>query len=326
MISESSAGGAVAFALVLDGKGGARSLAGDELTDWRPEDGFLWVHLRAEDPGLPALLTQEFGLEHASCDALLDETGHPRLIPRESGTLLVLRTLPSLPVYHAKPGLGLWLKAQRAVSISQEESPVIARLQEQLRSGEGPSLPGDFPAALLHLLAVIYRERLKGMLDQVNLLQERVYDEQSRLLQARLSLLRRHAGCLGGLLDDSLRLVDDLLNQDLSWLAGKPHKGIREQRERLHRLLGEMRNLREHLHSLQDEMNGLQDHRLSQRVYQLTVITGVFFPMVFITGLLGVNVGGIPGSNEPDAFWILCLLLTVLGLLGVWLLRRRHWL
>jgi zinc transporter len=58
MISESSTGGAVAFALVLDGKGGARSLAGDELTDWRPEDGFLWVHLRAEDPGLPALLTQ----------------------------------------------------------------------------------------------------------------------------------------------------------------------------------------------------------------------------------------------------------------------------
>ncbi|MCQ1551342.1 MAG: hypothetical protein NOF05_21600 [Candidatus Accumulibacter phosphatis] len=316
----------MAFALVLDGKGGARSLAVDELTAWRPEEGFLWVHLRAEDPGVPALLTREFGLEHSSCDALLDETGHPRLIPRDSGTLLVLRTLPALPVYRVKPGLGLCLEAQRAVSISLEESPVIARLQERLKASEGPSLPGDFPAALLHLLAVTYRERLKGMLDQVDLIQDRIYDEQSKVLQTRLSLLRRHAGCLGGLLDDSLRLVDDLLNQDLSWLAGKPHKGIREQRERLHRLLGEMRDLREHLHSLQDEMNGLLDHHLSQRIYQLTVITGVFFPLVFITGLLGVNVGGIPGSNEPDAFWILCLLLTVLGLLGGWLLRRQHWL
>jgi zinc transporter len=211
------------------------------------------------------------------------------------------------------------------VTVSQGDTPVLTRLRDQLDAGAGPALAGEFPAALLHLLGATYRERLKGLSEHAERLQERIYDSQSRDVQSRLSLLRRHAGRLGGLLDDSRCLTDELLAQELSWLEGKPHKGIRAQRDHLHRLLGEMRDLREHLHSLQDELNGLLDHRLNQRVYLLTVISGVCFPLVFITGLLGVNVGGIPGANSPYAFWFLCLILAVLGLSGGWLLRRRHW-
>lgn len=326
MLAESgSEEGPVAFALLLDGQGGARPLSVVEQQSWQPEDGFLWLHLDGGDPRAESLLAERFGLEPATREAMLDRGGHPRLLPQEEGALLILQTLPVMPVVGSH-GLGLWLEARRALSLSPGKPPLVARLREQLLAGAGPALPAELPASLLRLLAEDYRDRLKGMLEQADRLQERVCEDQSRDMQTQLSLLRRHAARLGGVLDDSLRLVDDLLAQDLSWLIGKPHKAIREQRDRMHRLLGEMRNLREHLHSLQDELNGLLDHRLNQRVYQLTVITGVCFPMVFITGLLGVNVGGIPGASNPNAFWLLCGVLVALGLVGGWLLHRRNWL
>jgi Mg2+ and Co2+ transporter CorA len=45
--------------------------------------------------------------------------------------------------------------------------------------------------------------------------------------------------------------------------------------------------------------------------------------ILVITGLLGVNVGGIPGQNNEMGFWIVTLTLLGLGAGAVWLLRRR---
>ena len=41
-----------------------------------------------------------------------------------------------------------------------------------------------------------------------------------------------------------------------------------------------------------------------------------------LTGLLGINVGGIPGTNDPWAFSIVCAVLVVIGAGQVWLFRR----
>ena len=57
-----------------------------------------------------------------------------------------------------------------------------------------------------------------------------------------------------------------------------------------------------------------------------TIVATVFLPLGFVTGLLGVNVGGIPGTDSAWAFTILCLIVGGLTALEVWLLRRVGWL
>lgn len=317
----------VAFAWLADGRGGGRPPSPEELDQWQAADGFLWVHLHAGHGESRAQLCGRFGVEPLFCDALLEEAGHPRCVPQDRGVLLVLRAPASEPGGDATTSLGLWLEANRLISVTRGEPIALIQVRQSLAAGEGPAAPGDWPAHLLKLLAAGYQHRLEGMQSGVDALQEGIYEDQSRATQTRLSLLRRHASRLGHLLEGSLRLAEDLLQltQEYPWL-GEGRKALGEQRDRLRRLVGEMGTLKEHLHSLQDELNGLLDHRLNQRVYLLTMVTGVCFPLVFITGLLGVNVGGIPGSNNPIAFWILCLLLVVLGILGGWLFHRRHWL
>ena len=58
----------------------------------------------------------------------------------------------------------------------------------------------------------------------------------------------------------------------------------------------------------------------------LTIVAGIFLPLGFLTGLLGINVGGMPGMDDPHAFWFVvagCVLLMV-GLVAVF--RRLRWL
>jgi zinc transporter len=65
---------------------------------------------------------------------------------------------------------------------------------------------------------------------------------------------------------------------------------------------------------------------MTRQSFVLTVVAAIFLPLGLITGLLGINVGGMPGAESGAAFWIVTGLLVALGA-GLWLLfRRRRWL
>lgn len=52
-------------------------------------------------------------------------------------------------------------------------------------------------------------------------------------------------------------------------------------------------------------------------MFVLSIVDGIFLPLGLLTGLLGVNVGGIPGTENPSAFLVVCVILLVLGGLQV---------
>jgi zinc transporter len=52
----------------------------------------------------------------------------------------------------------------------------------------------------------------------------------------------------------------------------------------------------------------------------------IFLPLGFLTGLFGVNLGGIPGAQSSVGFFLLCVALAALGV-GLYILMRwRRWL
>jgi Na+/melibiose symporter-like transporter len=55
----------------------------------------------------------------------------------------------------------------------------------------------------------------------------------------------------------------------------------------------------------------------------LTIVATVFLPLTFITGLLGMNVAGIPDQHNPYGFWLVTCLSVILSMLA-WLLLRRQ--
>ena len=65
--------------------------------------------------------------------------------------------------------------------------------------------------------------------------------------------------------------------------------------------------------------------RRAEHMDDCAVLAGIFLRWTGITGLLGINVAGFPGSEWPWAFAAVTLLL-VAGVAGELLrLRRLHW-
>jgi Mg2+ and Co2+ transporter CorA len=64
---------------------------------------------------------------------------------------------------------------------------------------------------------------------------------------------------------------------------------------------------------------------LTENTYILSVIAAIFLPLSLLTGLLGINVGGIPGEKWQWSFTAVTVAIFVLGLIEYWLLKKLKW-
>ncbi|WP_407649163.1 CorA family divalent cation transporter [Devosia algicola] len=64
----------------------------------------------------------------------------------------------------------------------------------------------------------------------------------------------------------------------------------------------------------------------NKTLYVLAIISAIFLPLAFLTGLLGVNVGGMPGVDNQNAFWIFCGIMVALLGLELFIFRLLKWL
>ena len=115
--------------------------------------------------------------------------------------------------------------------------------------------------------------------------------------------------------------------EELSWFSRRDRAQLGEVTDRVIRYVEDLDAVRERAAVIQDELSNRMSERMNRNMYLLALVATVMLPLGFVTGLLGINVDGMPGAqNSPFAFLIVCLFLGGLVALQVWVLRRFGWL
>ena len=100
---------------------------------------------------------------------------------------------------------------------------------------------------------------------------------------------------------------------------------IRESADRLIRVIEDLDSLRERLSVIHEEYLSRHNEMMNQRMYMLAVFTMIFLPLGFLTGLLGVNLNGIPFAESGFAFSAFLILLVLVVVIQVLILHRQKW-
>ena len=77
---------------------------------------------------------------------------------------------------------------------------------------------------------------------------------------------------------------------------------------------------------MHEQINDVRGERMNRTMLVLTSVTVIAMPMTVVSGLLGMNVAGIPFSQNPEAFWFVVLGLAAVGTAMVWFMHARKWL
>jgi zinc transporter len=116
-----------------------------------------------------------------------------------------------------------------------------------------------------------------------------------------------------------------LQNEDVPWFDTRQRFRFRETTDRVIRYIEDLEEVREHAAVVQDELANRLSEQMNRTMYLLSLVAAIMLPLGFLTGLLGINVGGIPGAESPLGFVIVCVLLGLIVALEVVILRRLHW-
>ncbi len=317
----------IVFALLLDGKGGAREIERDALPSVLREPGALWVHLDYSKPDAGAWLREESGLDPLILEALIAPRPRPRCVVREDGMMVVLRGANANP--NAAPddmvSLRLWIESDRIVSVRHRRLAAVRDLTEALAEGRGPTNAGAFLATIVELLAHRMSDAMDALDDRVDLLEERVVAGRIADVRADIADARRQIVSFRRHVAPQRDLLSRLHAEPVSWLSGEDRARIHEVTERAVRHLEGLDAARDRAAVTQEELNGRISERTNRTLYVLSVITALFLPIGFVTELLGVNVGGVPGQTNPWAFLQLCAMLGVVAVVEILLLKALKW-
>jgi zinc transporter len=315
-------------ALLLDGKGHARPLSPEELDRWQPEDGILWLHLDYTLDSTRHWLERDSGLPELAREALLAENTRPRAAILDEYLLLALRGVNTNPGADPEDmvSIRLCVGARMVVSTRKRRLLSVSKLLELFELGDGPRSSAELIIRLSELMVEQMGVTVEELEEQLSDLELDLLTQPGAEMRQAVRNLRRQTVTLRRYFAPQRDAFNQMLSERLSWFTTEMKLELREISDQLLRHIEDLDIIRERAAMAQEELASQQGEQLNQRMYVLSIISAVFLPLGFLTGLLGINVGGIPGADNDYAFLIFLLLLGLLvgGLLI--LFRRWRWL
>ena len=315
------------FAYLLNGRGGGESLDWEAVKHWKSELGVLWVHLEYSDPYVQQWVLHESGLDEITAEALLAEETRPRCMMNEHGLLLTLRGINANPGADPEDmvAVRLWSDGKRIITTRRRRLQAASKLGEAISKGIGPCDAGAFVESLTDRMVERMADVVDGISDEVDELEEKVLIMESYELRPVIAELRRNAIGLRRYLAPQREAVTRLYGEKIEWLSEMDRLRLRESADRTTRFVEDLDMIRERAVVVQEELLGRLSEKMNSTMYILSIVAAIFMPLGFLTGLLGVNVAGIPGTEYTGSFVIFCLILVLMVVFQVWLFKYKKW-
>ncbi|MGI2257967.1 zinc transporter ZntB [Shewanella sp. GXUN23E] len=306
--------------------GEAKELSQDELQQWQPDQGILWLHMNYRNPDAQKWLKQA-GLSLTDTQTLLAPDTRPKVEATAERILMTLRGINLNPESDPEDMVAVRLYADtgRIITSSDRKVKSIGELAEHLLLGKGPTTPGSFILELCHRLTLRKVNMVTELEDKLADQEEAVLQSNSGSPRAELAELRRQVIAIRRYLAPQKEAFFNVINTP-SMMTVEEKTHMREIYNTLLRVIEDLDSIRDRAMVTQEELANQMTEQLNKRLYFLSLITAIFLPLGFLTGLLGVNIGGIPGVDDPHAFGWFTLGLLTLIFIQLGLLYRFRWL
>jgi len=303
----------------LDGEGGALAADLNHLPLSDPGSNgfeFVWIQLQRDNADALDWLESDSGLDSFIREALTAEDTRPRCTVHGQGAIINLR---GVNLHEgAEPedmiSLRLWVEKRRVVGVWRRPLYAVADLMASLERGSAPVSPGDLVAKLALRLVDRMEPTVADLHEQIDDMEDVLDDPKASFGRGVLADLRRQAIILRRYIAPQRDALNTLAIEDLDWLTERDRSRIREAGDKTTRVAEELESVRERAAIVHDQLLERRAEQMNRYTLLLSVVAAIFLPLGLLTGLLGINVGGIPGADNRWAFAIVTLCLVVIGL------------
>jgi zinc transporter len=314
-------------AFVLDKNGGAKELSYKELNDFDRTDKILWVHFDYSSKEAIEWITNKSNINSVAIDALLTEETRPRTTVLGDALLIALRGVNLNP--NSKPedmiSIRLYISPNMIISTRKRNLLSISEIIDNLKNGNGPKSSSEF----LVQLTLRVTDRMDNVIDEIqdrtDYLEENLIESTDVEIRSEILAIRRETIVLKRYLNPQKEALIKLYNEKIPWIDEYQRIELRETNDQLMRHIEELDTIRDKVILIQEELANSMSEQMNRKMYVLSIISAIFLPLTFLTGLLGINIGGIPGAKDDNAFYVFSLILIVLVTIQFFIFKRKNW-
>ena len=289
--------------------------------------GFVWLHLSLSNAAAERWMRQSLQLADEFYDSLHDSSGSTRLEMQGDALVAVLHDVLFNTNFDSAnvATVTLHMEPQLVVSARLRPLRAVDQLRAAVRAGRPLRSPPELLAQLLRDQAEVLADIVRKTTARLDIIEDTMLASRVAASRGELSALRRSLVRLQRLLAPEPAALFRLLNRPPQWLSEEDVQDLRQAAEEFATAVADSGVLVERLKLLQEELSATVEEHTNRTLFVLTLVTVLALPINVVTGLFGMNVGGVPLSQHGQGFTIVVVALAAItSVLAYFLLIRRR--
>ncbi len=300
----------------------------EEVAAREAEYDFVWLHLNMNNQETRDWIRAQEDIPRAAASALLAGETRPRVTSFEGGLVVNLRgvNLNEGAEPEDMVSIRVWLSERRVITTRRRRLKAAQDIGAEIKNGLIIESPGALAAKLAGRLVERAEPYVQEIEDEVDALEDAMLSGGGHGLRAKLADTRQAAVLFRRFIAPQRDALSRLASDETTLFDHPAKIELREIADRVTRMTEDIDAARERAMVLQDQLTDQRAEEMNRNMMILSVVAAIFLPLGFLTGLFGINVGGMPGVDNPAAFWLVVLACAGIGVLLVVLFRFLKWL
>ena len=288
----------------------------EDIDDTQLNSGaVIWLHFNLTNARARQAIARLSFIPREVQEALCEQDDRRRIDVLDEGLLAVVSDLTFEPDSDPAEVSPLWCFVTDRLFVTGRIHPL--KTVDELRSAvRGGLRVGKAIELLIWFLArrtAALRDLTEGMAEQVSEIEDEILGGAIRQQREQLGRMRRFCAQIRRHFAPDRMAFRRLLQSRPGLLDESQTEAMRTEIEELSFLIDEVNELYERAKLLQEELASRVAENTGRSLYVLAILSAVFLPMTLITGIFGMNMGGLPGLHDSGAFWWVMLLIGLAG-------------
>ncbi len=293
--------------------------------DANEADVTSWVDVDLRDREASDWVEHQSGLSSEVCRQLLERDGESRREIIGDGLLICFRTHQENDWETRSESFRIWIEQDRVITVHSHAAPACDALRAMAAQGTADWSPFKIVAFIVRRSVNQSENIISEIFAKTSQLEDRVLDADDDEVNEDLLIVRRRAIHARRHLVQLRNLLLFTTSDESLPIRKNERRALDSAKNHVLTFLESLDDCQERTRLLQDQVEARMAARLNRITYNLTLVATVFLPLSFLTGLLGMNVAGIPEEHDPRTFAIVCILMVLIAI-GFWLFFRwRRW-
>jgi len=281
---------------------------------------FVWLHFNLANSGAQRWLQRNATLSPSFFEALQNKLRSTRVERDENWLVAVVNDVHFDFSFDSSDISTLWINLDNALVVTARHMPLrsVDQLRTRIKGGLTFRSTSEFLEHLLRSQADVLVDIVRSVTTRIDEIEDDLLAGKPRYKRVKLGSLRRLLVRLQRLLAPEPASLFRLLQHPPMWMTAGDVQALREASEEFSVVLSDMASLQERIKLLQEEVSTAMTEENNRTLFVLTTVTVLALPINIMTGLFGMNVGGIPLSQHPYGFWIVVVLVLLITSIAAW--------